>query len=168
MQHRFARRINPNTRIKDRRFAHHGCTHLFYAHLGNSSAGDIFAVAQDRHVIGKSCHLAEFMRDHEHSQRARVRHRADMAQNLIRFGWGQHRRRLVQDQKPVAKVKLFDDLKLLLFACGKLVHRTVERNAEWHGRHESLKRLMFLRPVDDAWRVGPTDHEVFGAGKRGN
>ena len=95
-----------------------------------------------------------------------MRHAAQEAQHLVGLARGQHRGRLVEDQKVLVEIELLEDFELLLLARRQARHRHVERHLERHALEEFFQRRHLLAPVDHRRRVGAADHQVLGRGQR--
>jgi hypothetical protein len=100
------------------------------------------------------------VRDHQHGDLARARHRAQHAQHLVGLGRRQDRGGLVQDHEATAQVELLEDLDLLLLTGGQARDRAVEVEAERDGGHEGGQLIRFRTPVDDRGDLVARHHEV--------
>ena len=104
------------------------------------------------------------MGDHQHGHVARLCHRAQHAQHLVRLGRREHRSGLVEDHEPSAQVELLQDLDLLLLTGGEARDRTVEIEPERDRGHEDAQAVPLRLPVDDRGHLVAGHHEVLGHG----
>ena len=118
------------------------------------------AAAQDRHLVGKRHHFAEFVGDHQDGQIAGGDHAAQHAEHLVGFAGREHRCRLVEDEKAALQIKLLEDFAFLPLAGGNGRDLGVERHAERHARQKLFERLALARPVDDRRHMVARQHEI--------
>ena len=120
------------------------------------------AAPQDRHLVRKRHHLAEFVRDHQNRQIAAEHHVAQHAQHFVGFARRQHRGRLVQDQETPLQIELLEDFALLPLAGGDVRHPGIERHLERHPREKGCQLLLFLGPLEHCRYVVARQHQIFG------
>ena len=118
------------------------------------------AAAQDGHLVGKSHHLAEFMRDHQNGESAARHHVAQHAEHFVGLAGREHRGRLVEDEKAALQIKLLEDFAFLPLAGGNRRDFGVERNAKRHARQKFFQRLALARPVNDRRHMVARQHEI--------
>jgi len=124
--------------------------------------GDPAAAPQHGHVVGEGRHLAELVGDHHDGQTPGMRERTDRPEHLVGLVGCEHRGRLVEDQQPVVRVELLEDLGLLLLAGGEVRDRHLQRQRERRAVHEGPHLGDLGGPVDDRAQPAAREREVLG------
>ena len=119
------------------------------------------AAAKDGDLVGERHHLAEFVGDHQNGEIAGRDHAAQHAEHFVGFAGGQHRGRLVEDEKAALQIKLLEDLALLPLARGNRRNLGIERHAERHARQKFFQRLALACPIDHRGHMVARQHEIF-------